>query len=657
MKQRSVIFSTVIIALIFPLLIKQLFSLINKFGSELLPEKGQFLFAYFTMEKSTYLTFMSIEATVLVAFTIYWMQKRNEQLKEKELKEKAKKILFSTLVAALKQVHRLSRLDLFETQEYRFVRISERHFEAITDIDGLSDEDILYLINLLKELQYLVEEEKEVAVFEIRQRINQLIRYIMIPHYVQYRHIVAEPKDVFEMMNEQLLMILRKFDYAQESESKSIYSSNEGQVIIKCDENHQFTVYDKSAKKVSDARIDNKGICTGWAKLYDEGKLLYEGEWKDYHKHGQGKEYIDDYGEYYYTSKDGIWKYGELWEGRIYDVLVSSDGGLIDESLIQIDKLFLDERATRIKDFAKYGLTNFAVKEGIMELDTTEPIREVKASYEDKYGEVEWYTDYSLDDYDEELPEITVVFNNIENLLFTSDIDVQLLPLPTEVSPDEIPSNLQKYIKDGEIERYNAQLPEAIAQVEAFNQDVTRFEYAQAYGVELDLTVMNQGIRKANDILIDLTFPVGLIIIEGEKETLDYPDIPELVENPLDKAHKRMLGMDKSLALMGRMGLFSSTTIKFNPDLLTSIGQPNRNYWTDLNEDELSIHCAELLHTTQRTFNGKYLLVPMQAGVFEVQGSAICEEYSSRKEFILEIVISDEGMDVTEQELNSEGEI
>ncbi|WP_318616768.1 hypothetical protein [Sporosarcina sp. YIM B06819] len=655
MKQRVVIFFTVFMALIFPLLTKQLLLLINKFGSTLLPEKGQHLFAYFTMDKSTYLTFMSIEATVLVAFTIYWMQKRNEQLKEKELKEKAKKILFSTLVAALKQVHRLSRLDLYEIQEYRFIRISERHFESITEIDGLSDEEILYLNNLLKELQYLVEEEKEVAVYEIRQQINRLIHYIMIPHYVQYRHIVAEPKDAFEMMDEQLLKILRKFNYAQESESKSIYSSNEGQVIIKCDANHQCVVYDKLAEKISDAKIDNKGIYMGWAKQYDEEKLLYEGEWKDYKKHGQGKEYIDDSGEYYYTSKDGIWKNGELWDGKIYDVLVSSDGELIDESIIQIDKRFLDERATRIKDFSQYGLTNFVVKAGIMELDTTEPIREVKASYEDKYGEVEWYTHYSLDDNAEELPDITVVFNNMENLLFTPDIDVQLLPLPTEVHPDEIPSNLRKYIEDGEIERYNVQLPEAIAQVEAFNQDVTRFEYAQAYGVELDLLVMNQGMCKANDIQIDLTFPEGLIVLEGEKESLDYPDIPDVVEGPLEKAQKRMWGMDKSLAAMGVMGFLSSKPLKFNAGLLSSMGPANRNYWTDLNEDELSIHCAELLHTTQRTFNGKYLLVPTREGIFEVQGSAICEEYSSRKEFALKIVVNGGGLDVTEKELNGEG--
>ena len=646
MKQVASFLFIMIMALTFPLLI-------NIWIPMLFSEKGHSLFAYFTMDKSTYLTFLSIEATILVAFTIYWMQKRNEQLKEKELKDKAKKILFSTLVAALKQVHRLSRLDLYETQEYRFVRISERHFESITEIDGFSDEEILYLNNLLKELQYLVEEEKEVAVYEIRQRINRLIPYVMIPYYVQYREIVAEPKDVFEMMNEQILTILRKFDYAKDSKNKSIYSSNEGQVIIKCDGNHQFTVYDKSGKKISDASIDNKGIVTGWAKLYDEGKLLYEGEWKDYNKNGQGKEYIDDYGDYYYTSKDGTWKDGELWNGRIYDVLVSSDGELTDESIIQIDKRFLDGRAAYIKDFAQYGLTNFVVKAGILELDTTEPIREVKASYEDKYGEVEWYTHYSLDD--EELPDITVEFNNLGNLLFTPDIDVQLQSLPTEVNLDDIPSNLHKFIKDGEIERYNARLPEAISQVEAFNQDVTRFDYAQAYGVELDLTVMNQGKCKANDIHIDLTFPKELILFEGTKESLDYPDILDLPENPLDKAYKRMYGMDHSFAGIGSLVSLSSNPLKFNNDLLASITLPSRNYWTDLNEDELGIYCKELLHTRQQNFNGKYLLVPTKAGVFEVQGSAICEEYLSRKEFVLEIVINGEGLDITEKELNSVG--
>lgn len=67
----------------------------------------------------------------------------------------------------------------------------------------------------------------------------------------------------------------------------------------------------------------------------------------------------------------------------------------------------------------------------------------------------------------------------------------------------------------------------------------------------------------------------------------------------------------------------------------------NPNYSTDLNENKLSVYCVDLLQTRQRDFNGEYILVPTEAGTFEVQGSVICEEYSSREEFRLKVVVGE----------------
>ena len=358
--------------------------LIEWFTSVLQNEKVKEFLQYFAIDKSTYLSILSIEASTLVAIAVYWMQKRGEKLKEMEQKMQAKNSLFSTLVASLKEVYDLSRLDLYEDQEYRFIRISEKHFEALTEIHGLTDEDIRLLNNVLKELECLVEYEKEGEVGEIRIHMEKLISNIMIPPYVQYKYIVAEPNDAFEVMNEHMLSILRKFDYTPGSEGKSKYFSKSGDIIIEYDKAGKAMVYDKAGEKICHAFVDNKGIREGWARLYQDNKILYEGEWKNYKKHGQGIEYLKDYGNSQYVSKEGIWKNGELWDGKIYDVLVYSDGRFLDDLIIQINSQFYMNEAQWIKDYTGYGVVNLIVKEG-----------KLKQTYESKYGVVEW-EDYNF---------------------------------------------------------------------------------------------------------------------------------------------------------------------------------------------------------------------------------------------------------------------
>ncbi len=175
MKQKITILSALLIALLFPLLLNPFSDLIDWLSFEVLNETGRKVLQYFAIDKSIYLTILSIEATALVAYAIYWMQRRAEREKEIEQKERARNALFSTLVASLKEVHALSRLDLYEEQDYRFIRISEKHFEAISEVNGLTEADISLLHNILKELECLVEHEKEDEVGDIRLHTYKLI--------------------------------------------------------------------------------------------------------------------------------------------------------------------------------------------------------------------------------------------------------------------------------------------------------------------------------------------------------------------------------------------------------------------------------------------------------------------------------------------------
>ncbi|TMN21892.1 MORN repeat-containing protein [Lentibacillus cibarius] len=610
-------------------------------------ENGKEFLYYFAIDKSTYLTILSIEATTLVALAIYWMQKQAEKMKEMEWKRQARDSLFSTLVASLKEVHELSRLDLHENQDYRFIRISEKHFEALTEIDGIKEEDIRFLNNILKELETLVEYEKEGEVGDIRIHINKLISYIMIPPYVQYRYVVEKPKDAFEVMNEQLLSILRKFDYASESEGKYQYFSQSGDTIIEYDVDGKAIVYNHDAEKVCYAFLDNKGIREGWARLYDERTILYEGEWKDYKKHGQGTEFLNDNGNYQYISKEGIWKSGELWDGKIYDVLVYSDGELIDNPITQINEQFHGNEAVLIKDFGDYGVVNLIVKEGNLIIDSAAPIGEVKATYESKYGSVEWFGHYLHED--DETPNIDIEINETDEveLEFNSAIEIDRLPIPEKVVQDEIPQNLMKYISSDEIETYNAKLPETIEKIEAYNRELEIYEYAKAFGVEIDLSVINDGNHKANNVHIELDFPDELIILKESKENLEEPGMPSLPRSPLDKAWSKALRNDNLHSAVGSIGAMGMAMFsppyspKNNLHLWDFVSSTNQNYWTDLNENKISVYCAELLHTRQSKFNSEYLLVPTKTGKFDVNISVICEEYNKEDHFNIQVYMAE----------------
>ncbi len=479
----------------------------------------------------------------------------------------------------------------------------------------------------------------------------------MIPSYVQYKYDVAEPKDAFEMMNEHLLSILRKFDYAQDSKGKTQYFSQEGNIVIEYDAEGKAIVYSKAGEKVCHAFIDNKGICEGWAKLFSEGTLLYEGAWRNYKRHGQGIDYLNDYGDYQYVSKEGTWEDGELWNGVIHDVLVNSDGTLIDddEDIIQINEQFHRHKANFIEDFGAYSIADLIVEEGEFTIDPASPLREVKPTYESKYGEVEWSDSYSYEEVN--TPNINVLINetNELKLAFNPAIEINRLSLPAEIMQSDITSHLSKYVTEEEVESYNAKIPDTIKKIETYNKELETYKFAEAFGLELNLSIINEGSLKANDIHIELDLPDEVLILEGSKKSLEEPEAPILPHSPIDKALFEMAGfgaIQSATGLLGRMGFgaFSHSNIYKNDKLLRNfVTGTNPNYWTHLDGNTISVHCAELLHTRKRTFDSEYLLVPTKAGAYDINVSVICEEYVEEDAFTIQMIVEDFDVRIEEE--------
>lgn len=642
MKQKITIFFILLIALLFPLLLNPFRDLINWLSLEILNETGRKIIQYFKIDQSIYLTILSIEATGLVAYAIYWMQKRAEKEKENEGKAKARNILFSTLVASLKEIHSLSRLDLYEEQDYRFIRISEKHFEAVSEVNGLTESDISLLHNLLKELEWLVEHEKEDEVSDIRLHTDKLIASIMIPAYVQYKYDVAEPKDAFEMMNESLLSMLRKFDYAPDSDGKNQRLSQQDKTIIEYDEDGMAIVYDEAGDKLCYAFIDKNGIREGWAKLFNERMLLYEGGWKNYKRHGKGINYFPDYNDSQYISQEGTWIDGKLQNGIIHDVLVYNDGTLM-EDVIQINKDFKYHEVILTEDFESHLVANLIVEDGVLAVDRTASLREIKSTYESKYGEVEWLNRFSYDYEALKKPDIKVFINNADelDLSFDSTLKVDKLSLPAKIIENKIPFSFIEYVTKEEVDEYNAKIPSVREEVKVYNEEIKNYQYAKVFGENLSFSVVNEGTLKAKDIHVTLEFPDEFIILEGSIEDLMEPQAPTLPSNPIEKNRlANLMGGSAIQKLIGASDL--SALITPYPRFSSLIRPINSNNWTDLQGNTINIHCKDLLHTRRQDYDVEYVLIPTKSGVYYIKGTVICEEYVEESLFEIQVLVNEE---------------
>lgn len=65
----------------------------------------------------------------------------------------------------------------------------------------------------------------------------------------------------------------------------------------------------------------------------------------------------------------------------------------------------------------------------------------------------------------------------------------------------------------------------------------------------------------------------------------------------------------------------------------------NPNYWTKLEDDTAQLYCVELMHTRQKDFKAKFLLVPLKTGHHEIDLSIVCEEYRTVKKSTLQVTV------------------
>lgn len=236
------------------------------------------------------------------------------------------------------------------------------------------------------------------------------------------------------------------------------------------------------------------------------------------------------------------------------------------------------------------------------------------------------------------LPDIVVEINNNEelNIPINPSLKIAKLDLLSMIDENELPEHLKSYITMESIEKHNSLVDETNIKIEKYNGELERYKRAINTGIEYEITLCNNGKAKATNIFADLYFPEQVELIEGGIESLFEPEIPELPLDPLKTAEAKyykdifkspladLSSFHTDNALFGGMqlnrGIFGGITSK---NLVF-----DENNYISFSSNELTVKCSSLIHTRERTFSEKFILVPKRIGEFKIEVNVICEEYT-----------------------------
>ena len=256
-------------------------------------------------------------------------------------------------------------------------------------------------------------------------------------------------------------------------------------------------------------------------------------------------------------------------------------------------------------------------------------------------------------------PDLDILINDSSNLKFSyvsnekmeitfnnQKIPISFISYPEPIDIDTIPNHLKAYLSQTEISEYNEKLP-LNDEVDKFNQDIERYWRITEMNYAFSISVENKGSAKANEVFIDVSFPMEIMVLDSQD--LDEYELPKspLPYNPIKKAEvKYKKEMERrNNPLLGLTSGFRDFDLH-NPSMNTladTIANLNvrRNYHIDLENNELMIKIDSLLHTRTMTFQ-QFVLVPLKSGEYDIDISIICEEYDSKVNYTIPVIINNE---------------
>ncbi|WP_143064905.1 hypothetical protein [Halanaerobium congolense] len=315
---------TAIFIVIFPfLVIPLLFSVMNylpdvfsffsfNLGREFFAEIQ--LNSYLTL----YLSIISIIVSAIIAISLFRFERQQKRREKEQQQKQNKEMVFFFFERAITQAFN-SQQEIF-WNSFDFVDISDNIFSRINSIKSLMNNEQFMLLNkIIDKLKNTYELERDDNYPVVRPAVDELMELITIPVYSTFQYHLKQSKSVWDLSNKdtiELYNILAPDDKAK-IYSKDKILNKDGNVILET-ENELFRVFDSDGHKICEA------------KIFDfEGTLIYEGEFENHQRNGQGVEYLYNR----IKTKEGTRQDGELVDGIIYNVLIWEDKSLFADQL------------------------------------------------------------------------------------------------------------------------------------------------------------------------------------------------------------------------------------------------------------------------------------------------------------------------------------
>ncbi len=214
--------------------------------------------------------------------------------------------------------------------------------------------------------------------------------------------------------------------------------------------------------------------------------------------------------------------------------------------------------------------------------------------------------------------------------------------MPKELNINDIDPHLLEFISEEDIELYNSRIPDEL-ELEQFNIESEKHLKIENYSTLLSVNVSNLGTAKANNIIIDLTFPPEILIYKVDNKPKE-PESP-LPFDPLTRAKMRYQEKQDNLNFQKSLSIFNPASMHgligrsdfIRPDTYRIPKPANALFYTLLRDNVITIKIDNLIHTRSITFSDEYMIVPLSTGKYIVQAEIICEEYTQLETVTIEL--------------------